>query len=371
MDLSLRLGRAFDTTILVPRVPGTSRHEEIEGVHVRRFAYFPRRWEDLANGAIIENLRAKPSRWLQVLPFLVAEAIQLRRLIRRERPDVVHLHWVVPQGVAALLVGRSVPWVVTTLGGDVYALNGRLARALKGRVLRRARAVTTMNADMRERVIALGADEETTYVQPLGADLDSIRELVRPDQARVPARILFVGRLVEKKGAKVLIDAVRQLPADLRWTLEIVGDGPLADGLKAQAAGLPVTFRGAASREELANAYARSTVIVVPSVPAESGDQDGLPTVLLEAMGSGVAVVASDLPGLNEAVVDGETGLLVPPKDPDALAKALRAMLTDDSLRTHLAEAARRRSGEYTIDLCAQRFVEIVAAAAGADGGRA
>jgi colanic acid/amylovoran biosynthesis glycosyltransferase len=368
MDLSLRLAGSFDTTILVPRVAGTERREQIEGVNIRRFAYFPRPWEDLADGAILENLRAKPSRWLQVLPFLVAETFQLRRLIRRSQPDVVHLHWVVPQGVAALLVARSVPWVVTTLGGDVYALNGRAARALKRWVFRRARAVTTMNADMRERVVALGADDSTTYVQSLGADINSIRQLARAGEKRVPGRILFVGRLVEKKGVSVLLDAVRLLPHDVPWTLEVVGDGPLGDELRAQAAGLPVTFSGAASREELANAYARSSVMVVPSVPAESGDQDGLPTVLLEAMGSGVAVVASDLPGLNEAVVDGETGLLVPPGDPDSLAKALRTVLTDDGLRSNLAEAAERRSGDYTIESCSRRFVEIVTAAAGAKG---
>ena len=368
MDLSLRLGRMFDTTVLVPRVPGARKDEEIEGVSIHRFAYFPRRWEDLAHGAIIENLRSKPSRWLQVLPFLAAESISLRRLIRRLDPDVVHLHWVIPQGVAALIVARRVPWVVTTLGGDVYALRGRLAAAVKRQVLRRARAVTTMNAEMRDRLIALGAAEATTYVQPLGADIGGLRDLVSGDEPRVPGRLLFVGRLVEKKGAGVLIDALRRLPADLPWTLEVVGDGPLAAELRSQAWGLPVTFSGAASREQLAHAYARSEVLVVPSVPAASGDQDGLPTVLLEAMGSGAAVVASDLPGLNEAVTDGESGLLVAPNDPDALAAALRALLTDHELRARLAAAACQRSQAFTTEACARRFVEIVSAAAGDTG---
>jgi glycosyltransferase involved in cell wall biosynthesis len=346
-------------------VPGTEPREKIEGVHIERFPYFPRRWEDLAHGAIIENLRAKPTRWLQVPPFVVSESIHLRRLIRTFRPDVLHLHWVVPQGIAALLVGRRVPWVVTTLGGDVYALRGGLPRRLKERVLRRARAVTTMNADMRDRVLALGANEATTYVQPLGADIDSIRQLANGYQERDPHRILFVGRLVEKKGAAVLLDALRQLPADLQWTLEVVGDGPLADDLKVAARDLPVTFSGSASREQLANAYARSAVIVVPSVPAASGDQDGLPTVLLEAMGSGVTAIASDLPGINEAVVDRETGLLVPPNDPAALAGALVTVLTDDGVRARLAKAAQHRSEAFTAEACAQRFVDIVTAAAG------
>lgn len=365
MDLSFRLGREFDTTVLVPRVPGAEPREDIDGVHIERFAYFPRRWEDLAHGAMIENLRSKPSRWLQVLPFIASESINLRRLIRRHRPDVLHVHWLLPQGLAALLVGRKVPWVVSTLGGDVYAFRGWLARRLKHAILRRAAAVTAYNADMRDRLVALGADEATTHVQSFGAEIGTIRQLVGRDERRIPGRILFVGRLVEKKGVAVLLEAVRRLPADLEWSLEIVGDGPLRDQLQSAAADLNVSFTGAGSRAQVACAYARSSLVVVPSVPAESGDQDGLPTVLLEAMGCGLAVVGSDLPGINEAIVDGETGLLVPPNDPDALAAALVRLLTDDQLRARLAEAAQVRSEAFTVEACAERLVEIVRSSAG------
>jgi glycosyltransferase involved in cell wall biosynthesis len=363
-DLSLRLGRTFDTVVLVPRVPGAPRCEKAGDVRIERFAYFPRRWESLADGAIIENLRENRFRWLQVLPFVATEAFHLRRLVRRHRPDVLHVHWVVPQGVAALLGARGVPWVVTTLGGDVYALRDPLSSWLKRAVLRRARAVTTMNDEMRGRLVDAGADEAATYVQPLGADITNLRALVHDDERQIPGRVLFVGRLVEKKGAATLIDAVRRLPADLTWSLEIVGDGPLESSLRSRADGLPVVFSGSASREGLANAYERSTVVVVPSVPASSGDQDGLPTVLLEAMGSERTVIASDLPGINEAVIDGESGLLVPSNDPDALAKALIAALTDADLRARLSSAAERRSHDFTIEACARRFVEILMSAA-------
>jgi colanic acid/amylovoran biosynthesis glycosyltransferase len=367
-DLSLRLGETFETVVLVPRVPGATRREQVGDVVIERFAYFPRRWEDLAHGAIIENLRARRSRWLQVVPFLLSEALHLRRLIRRHHPDILHLHWVLPQGLAALVAGRRVPWVVTTLGGDVYALRGALSRQLKGAVLRRARAVTAQNEDMRRTLVDLGAPAAATYVQVPGADIVGMRKLVSAAEEQIPGRLVFVGRLVEKKGVAVLLDALRRLPATLPWTLEIIGDGPLGDDLKSRGAGLPVTFSGSASREGLANAYARSAIVVVPSIPAASGDQDGLPTVLLEAMGAGRTVVASDLPGINEAVTDGESGLLVPPNDPDALASALRAALADDGLRDRLGAAAQLRSDDYTIEACSQRFVEILSEAAA--GGR-
>jgi glycosyltransferase involved in cell wall biosynthesis len=363
-DLSARLSARFDTIVLVPRVPGAADSEQVGDLRVERFAYFPRRWEDLAHGAIIENLRERPLRWLQVLPFMVAEAVRLRGLVRRHRPDVLHVHWVIPQGVAALIAARRVPWVVTTLGGDVYALRDPVTSILKRAVLGRAAAVTTMNEDMRRRLIDSGAREATTYVQSLGADVPGLRAMVRPATRQVSGRLLFVGRLVEKKGLAMLIEALRLLPPDLDWSLEVVGDGPLEARLRAQAEGLPVDFVGRMSREELANAYERSIAVVVPSVPASSGDQDGLPTVLLEAMGSRRAVVASDLPGINEAICDGETGLLVPPDDPGALAKALSTVLTDAERREGLADAAERRSRDFTVESCSQRYAEILTAAA-------
>ena len=366
-DLSSRLSEAFETTVLVPRVPGSQRSEVIGNLRVERFPYFPRRWEDLAHGAILENLRERPLRWLQVPPFLLSEALHLRRLLRRHRPDVLHVHWIVPQGLTALVVARSVPWVVTTLGGDVYALNDPISRRLKRAVLRRARAVTTMNVDMRERLIEAGSlpgsDPATTYVQVLGADMETIRSAASAE-TEVPGRLLFVGRLVEKKGVAVLLDALRMLPTDLDWTLEIIGDGPLRSSLEAQAQGLPVTFSGAASREQLARAYGRSTAVVVPSVPAASGDQDGLPTVVLEAMGAGRPIVASALPGIDEAIEDGVTGLLAAPNDPASLARALTQVLTDAELRARLGQAARLRSDDFTLEACAKRFVDILSTAA-------
>jgi glycosyltransferase involved in cell wall biosynthesis len=347
-DIALVEAEEFDTLVLVPRVSGARRQEERSGnLTVQRFRYFPRRWEDLAEGAILENLRSRKSRWLQVLPFLVAETVALRRAIRRHRPDLLHVHWILPQGVAALLAARKLPWLVTTLGGDVYALSDPISDRLKRAVLRRAGAVTAMNSDMTVRLIAQGAPREETHVLPMGADVEAVRAAAAGEQ-QVPGRIMFAGRLVEKKGVAVLLDALRRLPAT-GWTLDIVGDGQLRDELTGLAEGLPVTFRGQLSRAELARAYARAEIAVVPSVPAASGDQDGLPVTLLEAMALGCAVVASEIPGIDEAVVDGESGLLVPPGDAEALAVALGELLTDPDRRAKLGAAAWSRAEEFSV----------------------
>lgn len=376
-DLARAESSAFRTRVLAPMVPDGQAVEERDGVEVRRYRFFPRRWEDLADGAILENLRDRPSRWLQVPPFFVAGTLAVRRTMREVRPDVVHVHWIIPQGLMALAAAREVPWLVTTLGGDLYALTAGPLGWLKSMVVRRASAVTVMNAEMRDLVIGMGVPPERVEVLPMGVDLDRLEAAAGggAEGGRVAGRLVFVGRLVEKKGLEVLLRALHELPADLDWSLEVVGDGPLRAALEAQARALAgrVTFSGQQSAAALAGTLRRAEVAVFPSVRARSGDQDGLPVAMLEAMAAGTAVVASDLPGLADAVRGEEpAGLLVQPGDPSALAAALRGVLADPGLRTRLGAAAARRVGEYSVESIGARYVDLLrAAVAGAGAGTA
>ena len=352
-DLSAQLAEDFEVRILAPAVPGAPARTRLDDrVDVIRYRYFPRRWEDLADGAILENVRAKRSRLMQVPSLLAGLAWAVRSQVREFRPDAIHAHWVIPQGVVATGVARSVPMVITTLGGDLYALENGAATALKRRALRHARAVTVMNEDMRERAIALGADPATTHVMPMGARLATLEATtareVSPPSRRHPVRVLAVGRLVEKKGFDVLLAALRT--AQSRLELVIVGDGPERAILEAAAAGLPVTFLGQLGRAELNAQYAQAAIAVFPSRRASTGDQDGLPVAMLEAMGAGCAVIASDLPGLNEAIEEGHSGALVPPGDVAALARTIEVVAEDAALRASLGAAARERAQTYSID---------------------
>lgn len=357
-DLAAAEATVYETTVLVPAVRSGARRERIGSITVERFRFFPRRWEDLADGAILENLRSRPSRWLQVLPFFVAEVLAVRRLVRRIRPDVLHVHWIVPQGVAALLAGGRRPMLITTLGGDIYGLRDPLSRRLIRAVLGRAAAVTTMNGDMRDRLVELGARPDEVTVLPMGADVSTIRQ-EGSGVTRQPGRILMVGRLVEKKGVAVLLAALRGLDAT-GCEVRIVGDGPLREELERAAAGLPVTFLGGLGRAELAREYAAASIAAFPSVRAASGDQDGLPVALLEAMSSGCAVVVSNLPGLADAVVDGTSGLVVGSGDEAALQAALGRLLADPALASELGAGARARADEYSVASIGARYVDIL-----------
>lgn len=357
-DLATAEALSYQTTVLVPSVPGGACRETDGTLEVRRFRYFPRRWEDLADGAILENLRNRKSRWAQVLPLFLAEVLAIRREVRTAKPDVIHVHWLIPQGLAALIAAPKVPKLVTTLGGDVYGLRDGVSRRLIRAVLKNADAVTTMNSDMRDRLVEVGADPATTVVLPMGADTTAIRPLAAAAERR-PGRILFVGRLVEKKGLSVLLKAVRLLD-EAGCELRVVGDGPLRSQLMGESSGLPVSFVGALGREELAAEYGAASIAVFPSVPAASGDQDGLPVALLEAMSAGCAVVASDLPGLRDAVEDGVSGLITTHGSAEEIATALGRLLGDPQLCDELGRAAATRAEAFSVDAIGGRYVALL-----------
>jgi colanic acid/amylovoran biosynthesis glycosyltransferase len=357
-DLATVEALSYTTTVLVPSVLGGASREVDGALHVHRFRYFPRRWEDLADGAILENLRSRRWRWAQIIPLFVAEVLAIRREVRAIRPDVIHVHWLVPQGLAALIAAPTVPKLVTSHGGDVYGLTDRVSRRLFRAVLKNANAVTTMNTDMCDRLVELGASPATTLVLSMGADVATIRPLAEAAERR-SGQILFVGRLVEKKGVSVLLKALRLLD-ESGYDLRIVGDGPLRSQLATESSGLSVTFLGVLGREALAAEFGAATIAVFPSVAAASGDQDGLPVSLLEAMSTGCAVIASDLPGLRDAVVDGQSGLLTSPGSAHELAAALTRVLRDPQLCDQLGRAAATRSDSFSVDVIGGRYVALL-----------
>lgn len=176
-----------------------------------------------------------------------------------------------------------------------------------------------------------------------GVDAGRLRPRPAPPE---PATVVAVGRLVEKKGFDVLVDALSLLRDDgVEAQATLVGDGPLRQSLEARvaAAGLGdrVHLVGARSHEEVVDLLGRSVVLAMPCVVAGDGDRDGLPTVILESMALGTPVVSTRVSGVPEMVDDGRSGLLVEQRDPVALAAALKDVLTDAALRQRLATAAR------------------------------
>jgi len=162
-----------------------------------------------------------------------------------------------------------------------------------------------------------------------------------------PLRIVSVGRLVEKKGYDVLIDALADLPRAMHWRFAHIGGGPLQKALQAQAAELGLApfcaWRGPATQAEVIRTLRWGDIFVLPSRIAADGDRDGLPNVLMEAASQNLCVVAGAIPGVAEFVKDGETGLLVRPGDPFKLSDALLRLARAPGERAALGRAARAR----------------------------
>ena len=361
-DLSIVEARTFETMVLTQRVPESREYELTDGMAVVRFPYFWRRFENVADGATLENVRARRSGLLQ-LPFLMlSQVLALRRAIRRFDPDVLHIHWIIPQGLAALLVARHRPWLVTSPGVDVYALNGKIWRALKSSIVGRASLVTTMNEDMRERLIDLGAAPDRVLVLPMGADLDRVTRSAS-GLAPIPGRILFAGRMVEKKGLAVLLDALERI-GTTEWSLAVVGDGPLRSQLERHAARLngQVRFLGQLTPERLAAEYRRSELRRGPVRPGEVGRSGRFAG--RAPRGDGIWMPRSSpasSQGLAEAISDGHDGVLVPPGDVVALSGAIDRLLRDPAERARLRGAGpRSRSKEFGTETIGSRYIALL-----------
>lgn len=293
---------------------------------------------------------------LHVLPdgTVEAQATQVAAVLAGTQVDAIHAYFAHhPAAVAeraAALVG--VPWGFSTHALDARKVDG----AELARRARAARTVIACNHDVAAELTDVGA--EVTLL-PHGVDLDRFTATAVPSPNGTLA-VLAVGRLVEKKGFPVLLDAVAAAGAPIALT--IVGEGPLHDELvrAASAAGLDgrVRFAGPATHGELPAAYAAAAVVAVPSIVNGAGDRDGLPNVVLEAMASGRAVVASDVGAVASAVTDGASGLLVPPGDAAALAAALDRLAGDPALRAHLGRGGRERVlRDFSLAACTTRFV--------------
>ncbi len=162
-----------------------------------------------------------------------------------------------------------------------------------------------------------------------------------------PVVLMSVGRLVEKKGTDILLQALALLPPDLHWRLDHVGGGPLRKTLQAQARSLGLSeriqWRGALAQQQVIALYRNADLFALASRIAGDGDRDGLPNVLMEAQSQGVACVATDVSAIHELIVDGQSGLLVPPQDAQALALALESLIRDPQRRLALGTAGRMR----------------------------
>lgn len=279
------------------------------------------------------------------------------RALQRRHPVLLHAHFAIDAAAALPLQEKlGIPLVVTLHGYDAtmsdetlrhYAA-GRTYVRRKDQLRSRARFFICVSDHIRRQALERGVPEEKLRTIAIGVDLN----FFVPDPLRshdLDPIVLFVGRLVEKKGCVHLIHAMARIEARHPTAkLLIVGDGPLLEPLRTQARAelRRCTFLGSQPPSVVRDLMYRATVLAAPSIVAASGDSEGLPINLCEAQAVGLPIAAFDGPGVSEAVVPDETALLAPQGNESALAEAISRILDDPCLAKRLAIAGRRNAEE-------------------------
>lgn len=339
-----------------------------------RFRYSPvRSWTPWGYSAALTGSGIRKQLY-PLAPIVAASASRAaRKLLAGGSFDVLHAHWLVPNGPIARAAAGSTPLVLSLHGSDVAvversSLLGRLAR----RSFERSGAVTAPSTDLLMRAKALGAHEPLELV-PYGVDSAAF-EPAPAQRSTARARlgvgiddvlVIGVGRLLPVKGFDVLLDAFATAATrDERLRLVLVGDGPERSELTRRVASLGIdrsaTLLGDVSHDEIPRYFAAADIVAVPSVRRD-GYIDGLPNVALEAMAAGKPLIASRVGGLPQLVEDGDTGIVVDEGDPEELASAIEILALRPELRRRMGNKARVHVVEsFGWDTVAGRFVGVL-----------
>lgn len=373
--LACELSNRFDITLVAPMDPLAAFHDHVRGVAIERYRYMPfRSWETLAYpGGIMARLQKEPWRWLQV-PFLMLGLIRAIRRLHRAHPfDLVHSHWVIPQAIAviwALPAKTRPPLLATSHGGDLHIFNTALSRKVLSAIFKRITAITVVSPALRELAQAMPGAANKVDVVPMGVSTRAFRKASRGPREHAPSDtdpigLLFVGRLVEKKGLVHLLRALSHPSmSHLHWHLKVIGDGPLRDKLSTRARELDlsprVEFCGARPYDEVRRAMAEADLLVAPSIIGADGDSEGLPTVILEAMASGLPVVSTNHGGISQVIEHRQTGVMVEAGNASALAHAIADLSGHAEERQRLADNALELVQAYDWSRIGERYAEIL-----------
>ncbi|MGH8130322.1 MAG: glycosyltransferase family 4 protein [Steroidobacteraceae bacterium] len=338
----VRLGH--QVTVLTSAMKGLPVNETVNGVVVHRAPCVRRH----------SHFTTAP----ELLTTLMPTYRHGSELIRADRPDVIHTHFILPSGVLACALSRRfrIPYLLTAHGSDVpgynpdrFGLLHWLLRPIWRRILQRAAAVTSPSRFLASLLHNAGCRVPVTVVPNGHWPLRPLGEARRN-------RILLVSRLFPRKGIQHFIDAVSGMDSD--WEMIVAGDGPYRAELEARARRVApkVRFVGFVNPEALRILYESSRILVFPSI------QENFPMVLLEAMDAGCAIVTTNAEGCAEVV--GDAGIVLPKGDPIGIREALDRLLGDSALIEDLSARGIARAATLAWPKIVLQYHQLLEAAA-------
>lgn len=367
LQLSEQFSNQYDVHLLAPHAPESCFRENFGKIKVYRFPYyFPTSKQVLCDGrGILPNMRSSLIGKIQIPALVCAEFFSLRQFLRKLRPDVVHSHWAIPQGLCVSHAKSiEIPQVLTIHSSDLHTLK----RLLFGpQILRYVAShchtiflVSTYLRDLFLELVPYPSCE--LKILPMGVD----KKFFHPKKvSHFPRfRILYVGKMMEIKGVNFLIDAIKKVKKvlpDIKLTL--CGDGQDRYELEKQAKqfdpnGKIVRFKGQVSHSLLPEYLARADALIVPSIITKQKETEGMPTVILESLASGTPVLASRIGGLSDVIVEGENGLFFQSANPEDLAAKI-VIFYQQKLWATMPDVARKSAGKYAWPIIGQQYIEV------------
>jgi glycosyltransferase involved in cell wall biosynthesis len=344
------------------------RSQELYGIKVHRFHYFFKKWETLTHEeTAVDRVKKGLLNKLLVFCYLFMGAWQIVGLARRSKYDIVHTHWPLPHAIFGYIASKisGAKHILYFHGVELMWVRSELKflKPFLRWAIRKADAVICNSSHTAQRIKEIYNRE--VHIIPSGqavmAESSVPKEKIKTSSQK---QILFVGRLVERKGVRYLIEAFSTLPSNIEARLNIVGTGPEMEVLKKlvedKNLSEKVSFLGKVTPQELDQCYRKADVFVLPAVIDRKGDTEGLGVVLIEALTYKVPVIASAVGGIVDIVKHNETGILVPEKDVAALSQALNKILSDPQYAQKLAEAGYSHVKEnYNWDTITGKIIKI------------
>ncbi|MBV9389785.1 MAG: glycosyltransferase family 4 protein [Chroococcidiopsidaceae cyanobacterium CP_BM_ER_R8_30] len=318
-------------TVFAPAYEGCKSYT-LDYIQVYRFRYCLKRFENLVRDGAPTKLQRQPLYLVVAALYILLGSWQLFWVCRKEKPDLLQIHWPFPHGLMAWPASKllSIPMVFSFHGAELLLVNKFSFVADVLRWLLPMTSGVTANSSFTLGLIRKLYSGPVTVI-PYGLTIEAKPPQERPT-TEIP-RLLFVGRLDERKGLRYLLEALPLVLAKQPVCLRVVGKGILEQEIKSQCITLNlenvVEFLGFVSKEELAVEYARCDIFVLPAIVDSKGDTEGLGIVMIEALAHQKPVIASAVGGIVDVIQSGLTGLLVPQKNPEALAQAILTLLAD------------------------------------------